>query len=414
MLTFIHSADFHLDSPLLGLDRYEGAPVQEIRQATRKALANLVDHVLKQNIPLLIISGDLYDDDCPDFQTLLHFCRQMDRLGQAGTRVALIQGNHDAGNPMTGSLPLPGNVTLFSSRNPQTHILEDLGVALHGQSYARAQVLENLVRSYPDPVPGLFNIGLLHTSLSGTPGESGYAPCRLNDLLARDYQYWALGHNHRPEIVHDRPLVVFPGCIQGRHIREPGPKGCVQVQVNDSGRVHQETVTLDVFRWQTMQLDISGLTTMDQIMDQAALSLKEVFSRESGNRPMGVRLILKGTARAHDSLIRDPEKVQAAIRRIATEISGGTIWMEKIIQDTRPMVDWDELGKSQTPQGHLIRFIDQLENHPEYLEKLGINLTDLSARIAGTGVSLPDLSLPGEREKILEKVRNLIVPYLST
>ena len=34
---FIHAADIHLDSPLRGLELYEGAPVQEIRGATRHA-----------------------------------------------------------------------------------------------------------------------------------------------------------------------------------------------------------------------------------------------------------------------------------------------------------------------------------------------------------------------------------------
>ena len=32
-MKFVHAADIHLDSPLLGLERYEGAPVEEIRLA---------------------------------------------------------------------------------------------------------------------------------------------------------------------------------------------------------------------------------------------------------------------------------------------------------------------------------------------------------------------------------------------
>ena len=43
MFKFIHAADIHLDSPLKGLEQYEGAPVQEIRDAARRALKNLVD-----------------------------------------------------------------------------------------------------------------------------------------------------------------------------------------------------------------------------------------------------------------------------------------------------------------------------------------------------------------------------------
>lgn len=41
MLTFLHAADIHLDSPLRGLSYDEGAPpIEKIRGATRQALDN--------------------------------------------------------------------------------------------------------------------------------------------------------------------------------------------------------------------------------------------------------------------------------------------------------------------------------------------------------------------------------------
>jgi len=140
MLTFIHAADIHLDSPLHGLSRYEGAPAREIRQATRKALDNLVNYVLEHRIPLLLIAGDLYDGDCPDFQTPLHFSAQMSRLREAGTRVALIRGNHDAQNRMTKSLRLPDNVLLFQLPGPppgswKTWALQFTARAMTGKPY---------------------------------------------------------------------------------------------------------------------------------------------------------------------------------------------------------------------------------------------------------------------------------------
>ena len=38
MFRFLHAADIHLDSPLIGLELPEDAPVDQIRGATRKAL----------------------------------------------------------------------------------------------------------------------------------------------------------------------------------------------------------------------------------------------------------------------------------------------------------------------------------------------------------------------------------------
>ena len=63
MFTFLHTADIHLDSPLLRLDHYEGAPVEELRQATRRALENLVELAISERVSFVLIAGDLYDGE---------------------------------------------------------------------------------------------------------------------------------------------------------------------------------------------------------------------------------------------------------------------------------------------------------------------------------------------------------------
>ncbi len=105
-MRFLHAADLHLDSPLRGLDRYAGAPV---------------DFVL-------------------------------------------------------------------------------LAVAIHGRSFPDRAVDEDWVPSYPAPVPGCFNIVVLHTSQGGRAGHDTYAPTELATLCAKAYDYWALGHVHAREL----------------------------------------------------------------------------------------------------------------------------------------------------------------------------------------------------------------------
>lgn len=130
-------------------------------------------------------------------------------------------------------LDSPSNMKIFSSRKVETVKLEDLGLAIHGRSFPTQHVDENLAAGFCAAEKGLFNIGLLHTSLDGREGHANYAPCSLDDLRSKGYQYWALGHIHKQEIVQEEPHVIFPGCIQGRHIRESGAKGCVLVSVKD-------------------------------------------------------------------------------------------------------------------------------------------------------------------------------------
>jgi exonuclease SbcD len=249
MFKFIHAADVHLDSPLRGLEQYEGAPVEEIRGASRRALENLVELAIAEQVAFVLFAGDLYDGDWKDYNTGLYFGRQMTKLREAGIRAFLLSGNHDAASQLTRHLRLPDNIKILSDQKPESVSLEDFGVMLHGQGFPRRVVTENLSAGYPKPVPHLFNIGLLHTSVDGREGHEPYAPCSLEGLLSKGYDYWALGHVHRREILHQDPWVVFPGNIQGRHVRETGPKGCTVVTVRDGRVLSVEHRDLNVLRW---------------------------------------------------------------------------------------------------------------------------------------------------------------------
>jgi len=79
---FIHTADIHLDSPLIGIAGQEGGAADRIRTATREALEYLV--ALHEEAAFVIIAGDLYDGDWRDYQTGIFFVRQMGRLVAAG------------------------------------------------------------------------------------------------------------------------------------------------------------------------------------------------------------------------------------------------------------------------------------------------------------------------------------------
>ena len=73
MFRFIHAADIHLDSALRGLERYEGAPVDEIRSATRRAFDNLIEFAIDEEVNFVLLAGDLYDGDWKDYNTGLYF-----------------------------------------------------------------------------------------------------------------------------------------------------------------------------------------------------------------------------------------------------------------------------------------------------------------------------------------------------
>src|SRR6266511_4052139 len=100
-MKFVHAADLHLDSPLRGLARYEGAPLQAIRGATRRAFENLIDLCLEEGAAFLLLAGDIFDGNWRDYSTGLFFAAQLSRLKATGIPVVLVRGNHDAESRIT-------------------------------------------------------------------------------------------------------------------------------------------------------------------------------------------------------------------------------------------------------------------------------------------------------------------------
>ena len=217
-------------------------PLDVLRGATREALGNLVSLAIEEKVAFVLLSGDLYDGDWRDYHTGLFLMQQLSRLREAGIKVYVIYGNHDAESRITKSLRFPDNVRVLSTKSPETIILDDFGVAIHGQGFAKRDVMENLAEQYPDARKGFFNIGMLHTALTGAEGHAPYAPCTLGTLQSKGYDVWALGHVHArkvhsrgasdpvpgeypgPARPGDRAQGVYPG-LRGRR-----PGGLVRAQ----------------------------------------------------------------------------------------------------------------------------------------------------------------------------------------
>ena len=411
-MRFIHTADIHLDSPLQGLEVYEDAPVNEIRGATRRAFDNLIDLALAEDVDFVLIAGDLYDGDWKDYNTGLFFVTRMGRLEKKGIKVFIVSGNHDAASRITRTMPLPGNVTFFSSGKPQTVRLEDLGTVIHGQSYASRAVSENLASQYPLHDPSFFNIGLLHTSLTGREGHEDYAPCTADDLKSKGYDYWALGHVHKREIVSEDPWIIFPGNIQGRHIRETGIKGATLVTVED-GRVtdvqHRE---LDVLRWVVCRKDLSEYETIDSVYDAVRQSFEQERDQADG-KTLALRLVLTGTCPVHTQLLDRTAQWTEEFRGIAAGL--GDVWLEKVQIRTDRGVRLEEVAGRETPLAGLLQSVEKLQLDGDTLFELVPELAVLKRKLPPEIHSGEEPFLDASQDKIAElriEVRELLIARL--
>lgn len=377
-MKFIHAADVHLDSPLRGLGRYAGAPVEDLRGATRRAFENLIELALAETVDFVLLAGDLYDGDWKDYNTGLFFSHQMARLQAAGIPALLVAGNHDAASQLTRVLRLPENVRTFSTRAPETRILESLGVAVHGQGFATRAVSEDLTRNYPLADPDLFNIGLLHTSLDGRPAHATYAPASLDGLRSRGYQYWALGHVHRREIVAKAPWVVFPGNLQGRHARESGAKGCTLVRVADGQVSSVEHLSLDVVRWSICAVDLCDAGVLDEVGERLEPVLRAA-ARDAEGRLLAVRIRLTGECALHARLHAAHERLVNDCRALAHSLGAGDLWVEKVAIETRGATTAG--AAHHDAFGGLLRAIDELELEPALLAALAEEVAELGAKL---------------------------------
>ncbi len=413
MFTFLHAADIHLDSPLRGLEVYLDAPVEQIRGAARRAFDNLVDLAIAEEVVFVLLAGDIYDGDWKDYNTGIYFVNRMGRLREAGIPVFLVSGNHDAASQITRALHLPDNVTFFSHKKVETCVIDQLGVAIHGQSFSARAVVDDLTRDYPQGHPALFNIGLLHTSLNGRPGHEPYAPCTLDALRSKGYQYWALGHVHQREEIARNPWVVFPGNIQGRHIRETGAKGCTLVSVDGGQVVAVEARELDVLRWVQCRLDLDKCEKPETLLEMVRETLADERELAEG-RPLAVRLDLVGTTPLHGRLHENAAHWQEEFRAIAAGL--GDVWVEKILFNTRNKLRLGEDFAEDSPLASLQKSVESLEFGTTRLLDLHPELEQLRSKLPPELLSDEDPFLPSYEElaALREDVKELLRAKLQS
>ena len=417
MFTFLHAADIHLDSPLVGLERYGDAPLHDLRGATRRAFENLVALAVEEQVAFVVLAGDLYDGEWRDYNTGLFFASQMSRLKDAGIMVFIVAGNHDAANPFTKSLRTPDNVVRFHTGHAETRYVKGHDVAIHGRGFASRCVEEDLSASYPPFDSACFNVGLLHTSLDGREGHASYAPCSLDGLRSRHYQYWALGHVHVREVVSRDPWVVFPGNTQGRHARETGAKGCSLVTVDGREVVRVEEKALDVVRWSRCVVGVSGAASGDEVLDRVGRALEGEVARAEG-RTLAVRMELQGATSAHAELMAHPEKWEQELRALALDRHGQDVWLEKVRFGTSGLTTAHPEGVDEALGGLLRTLQDEEYDH--------ITVTELAREFSDLRAKLPaelldpdapeplDPTSPDQLREVLRQARELLVARMTT
>lgn len=317
-----------------GLIPYVDSPIDEIRSATRSALRSIVAEAIEREVHLVVIAGDLYDGNWRDYNTGIFVVSQLTELNDSGIPVAIVLGNHDAESVVTKQLRLPPKTKLLSANKPETWVVGETGIAVHGQSYANRSIFEDLSLGYPNADPGLVNIGLLHTCFDGSIGHEPYAPCTLDGLRAKNYEYWALGHVHGYTVICEEPLAVFPGNLQGRNVRETGAKGACLVTFEDR-HPQVERLLNNLVRWERVNVDVSDAKNLDDCIDRCRDELSQAIT--TGAEIYAIRVQFVGSSPANRVLRSQSEHLTAEVRTLANNLGGAEIWIEQVVVSTKPV-----------------------------------------------------------------------------
>ncbi|MGB3917442.1 DNA repair exonuclease [Thiothrix litoralis] len=414
MFKFIHAADIHLDSPLRGLSRYDAAPVDAIRGASRRAFENLIQHAIEEKVAFILLAGDIYDGDWKDYSTGIFLSQQIGKLKAHHIHVFAVLGNHDAANKMTKALDSPSNMTILAHRKVEKMHLADLGVMIHGRSFSAQHIHDNLVTDFAPATKDLFNIGLLHTSLDGREGHAPYAPCSIDDLRSKGYHYWALGHVHKYELVAQAPWIVFPGCIQGRHIHETGAKGCVLVTVSEGEVSSVEPVALDVLRWVLCRVDVTDTAALREVWERIRPAIASELAAADG-RIIAMRIRLEGASQVAAALAADPEHVAQQCKAIGAELAGEDLWIERVENAVTSKRDLDAALADDNPLANLLNAIIATSHHPDDIDGLPDILAGLRQKIPhealGSDATL-NLDAPETLQRIVQEAKQMLVGRL--
>ncbi|SHG67110.1 metallophosphoesterase family protein [Ornithinibacillus halophilus] len=276
-ISFIHAADLHLDSPFKGLANLPEHIFQQVKDSTFTALNNLVDCAIEKQVDFVLLVGDLFDNESQSLKAQVKLRTAFKKLAEHNINVYLSYGNHDYMKGNVHPITYPDNVFIFSSENVESFNYKDLA-KIYGFSYEHRVVTNKKVDEYhiqSSSTP--FHIAMLHGSYGDNAEHDTYAPFQLTDLTEKEFDYWALGHIHKREIIHSNPSIIYPGNIQGRNRKEVGEKGCYYVNMNEA-LTEKEFIPLHAIEFSQLSVDVSEATAIDQLENRLRSKLEELNS----------------------------------------------------------------------------------------------------------------------------------------
>jgi len=409
---FIHCSDLHIDSPFKGFSAINPHWAERLRQAPLQSFLNIVDLAVQEQVDAVIIAGDVFDGADKSLQAQFKFRRGLQTLSDHNIPSFIAHGNHDPLNTWSKTLNWPEGVTVFPGSGVQSVPVVKNGQTLahiYGTSFPERDVFDNLTLQFERKQDEGYAVAVLHANVGGHPDHDPYAPCAVDDLVARGMDYWALGHIHLREVLREsHPAIVYCGNSQGRHFKESGPKGCCLVTLNEGAVPDIRFLATDTIRFVESAVDVSACTSLDAVVEEIVRQCQTLMS-QAEDRSLVVRQTLIGRTEVH-ALLRKGGTLESLREEAFQSFSdrGAGLWLEFRLQ-TRGAYDIDALKQGKDFIADLIALYDD-KTAPAILPDNRESLQALFRSWEG-GYLLSELT-DDELREILFQARNLTLDML--
>ncbi|MFC4322148.1 metallophosphoesterase family protein [Litchfieldia salsa] len=358
---FLHIADLHLDSPFIGLKKLPEQIYKRIRESTFQSFTRLISLAIREKVDFMIIAGDIFDQENRSIRAQARFRKELQRLSTHSIQVYIVHGNHDHVGAEWYEIEWPDHVHVFKSDEVEVKTFtKDLNSRVHiyGFSYPQRAVTENMTKYYTKKEDADFHIGILHGSVEGAKEHNQYAPFKVEQLLQKKFDYWALGHIHKSQVLSNQPLIMYPGNIQGRHRKESGDKGGYIVHLTAEDAIPTFHKTADII-WEHVSISINNMSKISELIDHL---FQVINGYRKGMEAVFLSIELTGNGELHpilmDSLVL--EDVLHMIQEGEEELEN-FVYVISLKVYSQIKIDRESIKSEASFLGDLVNIIDSYD-----------------------------------------------------
>lgn len=367
----LHCADLHFDTPFKELDK----EVSDIsKNELLEVFKNIIDLTIKENVEVLLIAGDVFDNLTVNKNTLFFISDQIKRI--KNIKVFISPGNHDPYNEKSfyNMINWPENVHIFKG-DMEFKEVEELNLIVWGAGFRNNYENETLLKKVNIDNDKI-NIMLLHGEITSINSKNEYNPIYINDIYESNMDYIALGHRHKFSGILRAGMTTYAysGCPQGRGFDEEGEKGVIVGDVYKGGT---DLRFFPVYKREyiTREVDITNTYNHDEVVHKI---VSELYDEEIDNN--FYKIILKGEIKEYFNLNE----------KLLIEKLKDKFYYIKIINNTSIEVNLEELSRDYSIKG---KFISKIFEQLKYLSDDDKEILELALRIGIQCLSEDEVNL---------------------